>query len=528
MKAKLVGIGAVMAIVAGILWLNRTRHSASQPFQLSYWFWQTPYSLTQVEQSTLKDMRVKQMFVRAGTFSSDGTNIVLMFPQKYTDGANAFQVHLVFNADAGVLRHFEDYDLKTIVPQIAQRMEQQVRAAEKSGVKVIGVQLDFDVATRLLPRYADLITKVRAAKPMFQRRPGFQFSMTGLMSWLGTNSLERLSNEVDFIIPQAYEGVTGKSPDEMRQVFDPEDLKRRLPQAERLNCPYWIGVPAYGHALLYDDHDHLIGTYRNLEAQDAIRHPSFQLKDAYPSDNEGKPAKDLQSWTGEEILKFRAIKPAASGYGKGFTLCYSLPTPRLLLRAANFVKSERGANCQGAVIYRMPEPESSFTIPLDAAVRAVAKKDSVPELKVECRFNPVAYEAIEGQHGDIPIDAYVEVTNTGRGSSFVAPDALDIRLEFDRPGFGEVRQRDFDGIRFGAINLQNSEDESDPKRATIIHLTKAFTYPGQKLYCGPIRLLNSGYVSVKIKSRIRLQSGVSWQESPTRETLISSSAGKHR
>jgi hypothetical protein len=516
-----------MAIVLVVLFLTRPKHHTVGPFQTSFWYWQTPYTLSKDDQTSLNSIGVKQVFVRGGTFSSDGTNVVLLFPQKFTEGASTFPIHLVFNADAGVLHHFEDYNLGTITPQISERILRQVQQAQKQGAKVAGVQLDFDVSTRLLPKYADLVKRIRESNPLFRRHKDFQFSITGLMTWLGTSGVETLSSEVDFMVPQAYEGITGRSPDEMRPVFDPDDLKRRLPQAERLNCPYWIGIPAYGHALLYDENDRLVGTYRTLEAQDALRHPSFKLVDAFPSGADGKPSKG-KDWFGEEILKFKAIKPAASGYGLGFTLAYSLPSPKLLSLAKSLIEQSRGLSCLGVVIYRMPEAASSFTIPLTAIRQSLSGKDPVPEIKLELSSQPVAFEAIENATSTIPLDTYLEVTNVGTGNSFVSPDALDIRLEFDKPGFGEVRLRDFDGIKFCSNSSSTYEEPCEPKKASIIHLTKGFFYTGQKIYCGPVRLLNSGKVSVKINSRIRLQSGVSWQESPTREALISSGAGNQR
>ena len=527
MKSRWIGLGIILAIVGGLLAIRSAKQRPNQPLQTSYWFWQSPYKLTRSNLKNLKEIGVKQMFVRAGTFSSDGTNIVLIFPQKYAEGSNALPVHLVFNADAGVLRHFEDYKLSTIVPQISERIALQVRAARDHGVKVIGVQLDFDVPTRLLPRYSDLIKGIRATSSQFAKQKGFQFSMTGLMSWLGTNGLEKISNEVDFIVPQAYEGITGKTPEEMRPVFDPDDLKQRLPKAEQLNYPYWIGIPAYGHAITYDERGRLRGTYRNLEAQDALRHPSFRLLEAYPSDKNGRPAQNENDWVGEEILKFRAIKPSPSGQGLGYTIAFSLPTPKILEKAFDEVKQNRGPNCQGVIIYRMPEPGSSFTTPFESSPLIKNKKDVAPNLEVKVTGNIDAYEAVEQTLNSIPIDLYVEVKNIGNDGTFVAPDAIDIKIELDKPGITSVRLRDFDSIAF-AVTSSKQEVLTSARNANAFHLKKGFLAAGEKCFAGPIRLLNSGDLHVKIKWRIRTSSGFSWLEHETPEFLLKNDArGQH-
>lgn len=451
------------------------------------------------------------MFVRSGTFSSDGTNLVLVAPQKYGEGSNTLPVHLVFNADAGVIRHFEDYNLKTAIPQMSTRILAQIKAAESQGVKVIGVQLDFDVATRLLPKYAEIIKGIRRTDSKFQGK-SFFFTITGLMSWLGTRGLDEVAHEVDFMVPQAYEGETGLTVDEMKPVFDPDLLARQIPKAERLSCPYWIGIPAYGHAFLFDEKDRLLGTYRNLEAQDALRHPSFKLVSAYASDRNGKVAQSTDQWVGEEILKFKAVRPSPTGEGLGYTLAYSLPSPDLILRSFQSVNERRGSNCQGVILYRMPETGSSFSVPLTASEHALKSKPIESDLSVRLTTSQDTAVAIEGSRKDIPKDLFVEVENIGLAPTFVGPDALDIQLIFEQTGFEGLRLRDFDQATFTWVSSDKTEKEVLPGRANSIHLKKGFLYPGQKVYAGPIRLLNPGKPRVRIKWRVRSFSGFSFSE----------------
>ncbi len=514
-----------VVIVGGYGWI-RIRRKPVGPMKTAIWYWQTPYTLSDRDLDELKQLDVKQVFVRAGTFSSDGQNLVLIIPQTYGKGSNRLPIHLVFNADGGVIRHFEDYDLNRIANQISTRLVTQIEMARKAGVKVIGVQMDFDIPTRLLPKYADLIRLVRASNPQFSSRKDFYFSLTGLMSWLGTRGVETLSNEVDFMVPQAYEGETGMSPDKVRPVFDPDDLRRRLPNAERLNCPYWIGIPSYGHAFLFDDHDHLVATYRGLEAQDALRHPAFRLVEAFASNAQGKPAQNRDDWMGEEILKFKAIRSAANGEGLGYTLAYSLPSPFLTNLARRIVDEQRGANCQGVIVYRMSEVGSSFTVPLNSILRAKRGEESEPKFEIRVTSSSDSLETVESARQDIPIDLYVEATNVGTGSSFVSPDAVDICLQLDRAGVSDIRLRDFDRVEYDTGPDVKRQVLSPPRKANILHLFKGFTYPGEKIYCGPIRLLNSGKVRVTINSRIRNQSGFSYQETHHPEALIRSGTGE--
>lgn len=507
------------------LWVTRPHRRVSDPLQVAIWDWETPYQISVSEADSLGKLGIREVFVRAGTFSSDGQNIVLVIPQKYSEGSNRLPVHLVFNADGGVIRHFEDYDLNRISNQISTRLFNQVQVAERNGVHVVGIQLDFDIATRLLSKYAQLVQRIRQSNPLFARNSKLTISITGLMSWLGTSGVAKLSNEVDFMVPQAYEGYTSKTSSDMRPIFDGDDLKRRLRLAEDLNCPYWIGIPSYGHALLFNDHDELVATYRGLDPHEALRHPSFKLIEAYPTNSSGKPAANLSEWSGEEIIKLKAIRPAANGEGLGYTLAYNVPTPELTERARSIVEENRGGNCRGVIIYRMPRAESSLTVPLESLLAKQNKQPCEPKLDVKIHATRDRFEAIESHQSQAPNDVYLEVVNSGNGSSFVSPDAVDISLKFDQIGFGDVRLRAFDRASFSRATGPKSEAETTPDRANTIHLFKAFTYPGQKLLCGPIRLLNSGKVRVTIRVRIRHQSGFSYLETTLPEAPIRSGTG---
>ncbi|MBS1709393.1 MAG: DUF3142 domain-containing protein [Armatimonadetes bacterium] len=517
-RTRWIAYGAAFAVLlaaVGILLVRRPWRKPP-PFQVSYWYWQTPFTLDAKLAGQLREMGVRQLFVRAGTWSTDGKNIVLVAPQQYGKGCDAFPVHLVFNADSGVTRHFEDLDNAKVARQIADRIVARVDQARKAGVLVVGVQLDIDCPTRLLPKYADIVSRIRRDDPLLARKGGLQFSVTGLTSWLGSAGVTSLGRQLDFMVPQAYEGVTGRTVDDVRPVFDPDTLRRGLWQAESLPCPYWFGVPAYGHAFLFDDKGQLVSTYRGLEAQDALRHPKFQLEAAYPASRTGKRVELEKDWVGEELAEFRAVQPAADGRGLGYRLVYTLPSPELVARGLETVLHDRGPGCQGAVVYRVPEAGSSFTVPMESVLSR--PKGRVPQVRVEAKLRSESdtLGAMEATEPGLPADVWIELTNTGDSATFVAPDAFVIDLQFDKPGFGDVRLRDFDAVQFLRDGVETS-----PARADKLRLSKGWFYPGETLKVGPIRLLDSVPFHAKIAWRARLPSGLK----TTQGTLPEASVG---
>ena len=74
----------------------------------------------------------------------------------------------------------------------------------RAGNRVVGLQIDFDAATRGLDRYGDFLTAVRARLPR-----SYQLSITGLMDWSANGdpaALRRLAGTIDEVVVQTYQG----------------------------------------------------------------------------------------------------------------------------------------------------------------------------------------------------------------------------------------------------------------------------------------------------------------------------------
>lgn len=116
-----------------------------------------------------------------------------------------------------------------IVPQLLARVERWRR----HGNRVRGIQIDFDVGTRHLARYASFLEQLR------QRLPAdCGLSITGLLDW-GSNGdpmvLNRLGKTLDEVVVQTYQG---------RHSIP--DQQRYLPRVAQLRLPFRIGLVQHG------------------------------------------------------------------------------------------------------------------------------------------------------------------------------------------------------------------------------------------------------------------------------------------
>lgn len=75
---------------------------------------------------------------------------------------------------------------------------------EGSGTRLVGVQIDFDAATRGISRYGAFLTDLRRRLP-----PRYRLSVTGLMDWSANGDpaqLAALRGVVDEVVVQTYQG----------------------------------------------------------------------------------------------------------------------------------------------------------------------------------------------------------------------------------------------------------------------------------------------------------------------------------
>ena len=129
-----------------------------------------------------------------------------------------------------------------IVPQIKSDLARWRRA----GARAVGVQIDFDAATRGLDGYAAFLKDLRRQLP-----PTSKLGITGLMDWSSRadpGGLKAVAGSVDEIIIQTYQG---------RQTIP--GYESYLRQLDGLDIPYKLGLVQGGKwsaptALKSDEH----------------------------------------------------------------------------------------------------------------------------------------------------------------------------------------------------------------------------------------------------------------------------------
>lgn len=465
------------------------------PLETSLWYWHGPVALDEGQDRALDTMRVETLFIRAATLSQEEGHLSVVLPQRFESGSR--KVHLVFRLDASIAAEFDRLDLDAIAKKIVEAHARVGGQAETEGWQVIGIQLDFDCPTRLLERYADLVRRVRGQAPRET-----WLTVTGLGSWYESPSIEALADACDEVVPQCYEAELGTSLDQVHPVSNLPLLERTIERAERLGRPYRIGLPAYGHALLYDAGGRLASTFRRLGPRAIARHQSFVLESAYPMDSEGRRAERQGDWIGEDLLVYRATQPARDGKGLGFRVAFKIPTPRVVQLALARIRNLRPRHCRGVVLFRVAEPDEEMVVPLASLAAISSGAQPSPDPELTARHEMLPYPGIERADASepLPVVFTVRVENRGDGPTAIRPDAIVLQLEFDAPGNalagGDFVLDSTSGISGGSSSLA---------RATRLRLRSPGLLPGETAVA-KLRL-EGGAKRVKVVTRTLLPGG---------------------
>jgi hypothetical protein len=455
-----------------------------KPLEISFWYWHTPYKIEAAEAAQLQAIEVKQLFVLAGTFKMQHDAVHMVMPQQWETATSTFGVHLVFHIDSTLIREFEKLPVETLAQSLGTSIYLACDNAARSGVRVVGVQLDFDCPTRLLERFGDLMHRLRP-----KLRHGLQLSATALPTWYTSSSVDLLMKQVDFLTPQYYEPTISKTVDGTSTISSVSLLQHGLKAAGRHDYPFYAGIPAYGHALLYTDKGDLLGMYHDMSVTAAMQQPAFRLDRSFGADREAKPATST-NYVGEDMYDFEAVRPDEDGHGLGFHLVYDIPTPELLRSYMAALEAERPRNCRGVILFRCPEANEPSTLPITAIAATLAHRKPAPNLKVSVSSTAAPWAVVEsGMKVDhVPHDVMITVTNTGDAATFIAKDAVTVYLQFDSVGFDTIEQGDFDSAEtlYSYNAAAGSAVKASSLRSNTIRAYRCYLAPGETARIGPI------------------------------------------
>src|SRR5262249_51533307 len=158
----LLGLLCGLPLLHAVITAPRTWSATETP--IVFWAWRSKAIASgEIEQAQLQT-GASRLFLRAGQFDFERGQVRRI---REVEGSlpRSIDTHLVYNATRDLLSRLEKIEPATLAQAVAETFASDLDRAAREGAHVTGLQLDFDVPTRLLARYSVLLRLLRPELP---------------------------------------------------------------------------------------------------------------------------------------------------------------------------------------------------------------------------------------------------------------------------------------------------------------------------------------------------------------------------
>src|SRR5688500_14399903 len=199
-KRILVAVALVFGLLVLHARLDRPRVLAVNEVPIAFWAWRTHVPSQSDINRAFAPTKSKTLFLPAGHFDLAAGN-VKRIREVSGELPAGVEIHLVYNATRDFLAGWNQLGTIVLADEIARTYEADLARGQRDSARVRGLQLDFDVPTRLLREYAKMLAALRPLLP-----PDSALSITGLPTWTDADEIQLVLDAVNFWIPQCYGG----------------------------------------------------------------------------------------------------------------------------------------------------------------------------------------------------------------------------------------------------------------------------------------------------------------------------------
>ncbi|MGQ0540523.1 MAG: DUF3142 domain-containing protein [Blastocatellia bacterium] len=449
-----VGVIVITLFLTNVLFSGKPRVLAVDEVPVAFWAWRIQTPSDDEISSAFSKTGAKILFLHAGQIDiSDG--IVRRIRPVSGRIPTTAEIHFVYNGTRKFLTNFEQTDIVVLAETISKTYQADRQRAEIDQASVKGIQLDLDIPTRLLPRYAEFVRRLRTLLPS-----DTTLSITGLPTWAESDNIRDLLAQVDFWIPQCYGLAVPTSVDKRIPISSASEVARTIAKVRLLNKPFYAGLSAYSYAIHYDQHGNLLELRGDIDPALAAQNTDLELIE---SGTFGRDARDSQiryvyNATSDLVLDGLIIVA-------GESLVFDLPSAASLRASARAVRENAGERLLGVCIFRLPTLNDETTLGIGAIAAALLDTQTDVSTTVSLTSN---------SDGQLTIHA----ENTGTASSALGKDALTLDLNVPAGSVkGVIGIAGFSSLET-LCSTGGRSQRCSGARANIIRVTSSAWEPG--------------------------------------------------
>ncbi|HXF41030.1 MAG TPA: DUF3142 domain-containing protein [Blastocatellia bacterium] len=436
-KSRYVSLAAAVALLmTDVVW-NATasrRVWAPEETPVAFWTWHSQTPSQEAVTMAVDHTAARTLFIRAGQIDYKSGEVQRIravsgsFPQD-------IDVHLVYNATRSCLAVFEKIDPSTLAVAVARAYAEDLPRASGENVHLVGVQLDFDVPTRLLSRYTSVL---RALRPLLPSN--MKLSITGLSAWMDSSELNETLAAADFWIPQFYGATIPKRLDRAQPISSSRLVAAGVARARRMNRPFYAGLAAHGYAIQYGADGSLIALRGDLDPALVANNEDFELISRGPFEQTtGAPTPS------EWRYVYRArVDTVVDGTAirRGDSLMLDVPTAESLRATARAAREQGGDRLLGICLFRLPQQSDATTLSIGEMAAALADTQPASSFRIDVKVEQLDDKDLAGQRVSLTI------SNDGAARSRMDDGAMGLALTVPAGSVRAIRFRGFTSADF--------------------------------------------------------------------------------
>jgi hypothetical protein len=474
-KAQLVCLALLLltaaAVISGFRHYPRVWRAAETP--VTFWAWRNQAPAEADVSAAIHQTNARAIFLRAGQINIQDGKVRRIRP---VTGSlpRSIDLHLVYNATRSLLAQLGQVNETALADSISAAYLADVALAERAGSRVIGLQVDIDVPTRLLGRYEKFLGALR-----HRLTPETKLSITGLPTWMESPELRRVLAQVDFWIPQLYGAEIPERSDQLIPISSVRSVSSYVSQARELDKPFYAGLAAYSYTLLYDSSGSLVTLRGDMDPALIASDRNLELIDQRPFDSQ-QPATNGLLTSSEWRSVYRATADGMIddlALHAGDLLVVDQPSAESLRVAARAVRELAGERLLGICVFRLACVDDPAVLTIEQVASALADRDSVANVEVKILSDTQNLSVKQ----TASITRILEVRNTGTAGSTIGSVKVDLQTT---PGTIEIRGPErLSSVEYlcdrGNATSQIDPDPCSQRRANVIRFKPRMLAAGQ-------------------------------------------------
>ena len=463
--------GFLISIMALVVWSATWSPRVWLPDEVpvAFWAWRLESPAQEDVDETVKQTGTNVLFLRAGQIDYEKEKLnCIRRPGGRIPGN--IDVHLAYNATRSLLSDFQKLNDDNLAATVLVAFRQDMARANVDQAHIVGLQLDFDISTRLLSKYGILLRDIRRGLPIEMK-----LSVTGLPTWMESPTLIHVLSVCDFWIPQCYGAQVPDQLDNRIPITSPEYVSRYISQARDLGSPFYAGLAAYSYAIHYSREGLLIGIRGDLDPTVVAQSNAFEVSDQTPFKIGTKGGSELQTGEWRRLYKARRdVILEGTAVRCGELILIQRPTAEGLRACAAQVRERAGLRLLGICVFRMPASGDSNTLTLTEITSAL--KDAEPRFSVD----PRAYQLPAGALNRTNVCVVVELMNSGTAALRSDEDAMLVFVRLP-VGYLETLSPSRFSTAQPVLISGNRVVNCSPARANAVRFSLAWWPPGAML-----------------------------------------------